>query len=172
MAPRRATATCFGFLKSYRQVPHAVGYALTNMLGQIAGVRGVTRAARPASVRLVHVHVVQIQGAVPEVRQVRRLARQHHTLRVAAKTERVILFAERGVKLRRILLCQQTKVFASMGDVTAAAVVLRDGAMQEFLVFDLIRKSREYFVFADFHGFIMARHAKACGIFFQQEFNG
>lgn len=172
MAARPATATRCGFLKLYRQVPYAVGHAFANMLGQVAGVRGVTGAARPASVRLVHVNIMQVQVAVSKVRQVGRLARQHNALRVTAKTECVILFAERGVKLRGILLRQQTVVVASMCNVTAAAIVLCDGAVQIFLVFDLIRESRNNFVFADSHGFIVARHAKTCGVLFQQKFNG
>ncbi len=172
MAARPATAARPGFFKLYRQVPYSIGHAFANMLGQVAGVRGVTGAARPASVRLVHVHVMQVQVAVPEVRQVGRLARQHNALRVTAKTECVILFAEWGVKLRGILLRQQTEMFASMCNVTAAAIVLRDGAVQKFLVFDLIRESRKNFVFAYSHGFIVARHAKTCGVLFQQKFNG
>ena len=172
MAARCTTAACLGLLKLYGQIPHAIRNAFPNVFGQVACVRRMTGTARPALFRFIDMHEVQIQVAVSKIGQVGRFPRQNHTLGMTAKTQRVVLFAEGCIELRRVFLAQEAEILAAVRDVASAAIVLGDGAMQVFLVFYLVCKRRENLIFAHRHGLVMARHTKACRIILQQELDG
>ena len=90
---------------------------------------------------------------------------------MATEAEVIVFFTERRIKLRRILLDQEPEMFAAVADMAAAAVVVGDGAVQKFLVFNLIRKGRQSLLVAHLDRFVMARCAETRRILLQQERN-
>ena len=102
MAARFATASFVGLFKVNGQVPHAVGHALTNMFGQVAGMCRMTRTAGAAFLGLVDVDKMQIQFAISKIRKIRRILIQYQTLRMTTETKLVVADTEWSIKLRRI----------------------------------------------------------------------
>ena len=85
---------------------------------------------------------VQVQSTVSKIGQVGGFFRQDDSLGVATETEFVVLLAEGRVKLRRIFFDQQAEVFTAMADMAPAAIVVGDGTVQEFLVFNFFCQGR------------------------------
>ena len=130
-------------------------------------MRRVTRTAGSTPPLLIDMQIVQIQISVSEIGQVGCLFCQDQILGVAAETELVILLAEGCIKLGWILLCQKAEVFAAVRGMAAAAVVFRNGAVQEFLAFELSGKGRQNLILAQILGFIVAGQAEALRILLQ-----
>ena len=55
--------------------------------------------------------------------------------------------------------------------MASTAIIVVDGTVKEFLVFDLFGESRKNFVFGYFLGLIMTGHANRSRLAFQYEFN-
>ena len=137
------------------------------MLGQVAGVCCMARTACSTPLLLIDMQIVQIQVAVPEIGQVGRFFCQNQVFGVTTETKLVILLAEGRIKLGGVLLCQKAEVFAAVCDMAAAAVVFRNWAVQEFLAFEFIAKSRQDLVLAQIVRLVMTGQAKAFRIIFQ-----
>jgi len=114
---------------------------------------------------------MEVQRAVSKVGQVRCLFGQNDGLGMTAKTQFVVFLAEGCVKLGRIFFHQQAKMLAPVTDVAAAAVILGDGTVQELLVFNFIRKSRQRLFVAYLDGFIVAGRAQTRRVLLQEELN-
>ena len=112
---------------------------------------------------------VQVQSTVSKIGQVGGFFRQNDSLGVATETEFVVLLAEGRVKLRRIFFDQQAEVFTAMADMAPAAIVVGDGTVQEFLVFNFFCKGRQSLIVTDVYGFVMTRRTETRRILFQQE---
>ena len=129
--------TGFGLLELNRQVPRPVRHALANVFGLVAGMRGVTGTTGSASLFLVHVDVMEIAVAVAEVGQLARPLGQREILRVTGEAQGIVVHAERRIEPARVILDQKPEVLASVGLVTAFAVLVSDGSVEELLVLDL-----------------------------------
>ena len=87
MATRLTATARLGLFKLDGQVPHPIRDAIANVPGMVAPVGFMARTTRPAPLRLIHVQIVKVQIAIPEVRKIACLLCQHQSLRVTAKTK-------------------------------------------------------------------------------------
>ena len=91
---------------------------------------------------------------------------------MATKTKLIVLFRERRIKYRWIFLRQESEILAAVGDMTSTAIIVLDGTVKEFLVFDFFSESGQNFIFVYLLRFIMTSHANLSRLTFQYEFNG
>ena len=103
---------------------------------------------------------VQIRLAVSEIGKIGSLSSQNDALRVTAKAQVIVLFAERRIELWRVFLGQQTEVLATVGYMAPFAILLCYGAVQELLVLYLSGERSDRSILAYYDRFIVTRHAK------------
>ena len=85
MTPGGTGAPILPLAETDGQIPFAEGGDLANMPGQITGMNFMTGPAGPALL-LVHMHIMKIPAAVPEIRMSRRLLHRYQGVFVTFET--------------------------------------------------------------------------------------